>query len=361
MTKHFFISACLGVSLLPLSTAVCHGADVAYVATSCPVVAVGTLTSRYETAASVSFNLTVDRVLKGAAASGTVTVFHKWARGGIEIGGSPTITETIVGIWCLEPSVSGDWDVEPINGPDGLFVSMFWPAVATLPDAYQVEAQNAPLADRLLFELAAGVEAAGANPGMAIGAAQGAQSSSLQFVANRFATSSNPDFEIAGLAGRIPVQPSAIALVSRLWPSIRSNPHRFDLVVAIREDFRDPSPASIDTLVKLTSLSPEMREAAIHAISSIHTRASLPFLASLLTSPDPKEQARGVFGLSSFANVCPAETPANVVSMAYLQCAKNGPYSAADTIANFASPGAPSSQVVSFWIKWWQRNRAALQ
>jgi hypothetical protein len=129
----------------------------------------------------------------------------------------------------------------------------------------------------------------------------------------------------------------------------------------VRSGLRDPSPASINQLVQLASLSPERREAAIHAISSIHTREFLPFLASLLTSSDPKEQARGVFGLSSFANVCPAETPANVVSMAYLQCANNGPYSTADTASNFATPGALGSQVVSFWINWWNQNQAALQ
>jgi hypothetical protein len=238
-------------------------------------------------------------------------------------------------------------------------VSLYWPAAPTLPTAYQV--QNVPLADTLLFELSAGVEAAGVNPGIAIGAAQGARSSSLQIVANRFIASSNLDFQIAGLAGLIPVQLSAIASVSGMWPSISSNPRRFLLVFAIRESFRDPSPTSIQQLVRLASLSPEMREASIHAISSIHTRESLPFLASLLTSSDVKEQARGVFGLSSFANVCPAETPANVISMAYLQCTSNGPYSTTDTVVNFTSPGSPSSQVVSFWINWWNQNQAALQ
>jgi hypothetical protein len=363
MTKHFFISVCLGVFLSPIYTAVGRGADVAYIATGCPVVAVGTLTSRNETATNVSFNLSIQRVLKGSA-PGTVNVSHNWTRGGLLIGAPPTITVTYVsvGIWCLQPpGASADWGVQPINGPDGLFVSMSWPAVATLPAAYQAQVQNAPLADTLLFELAAGVEADGFNPAIAIGAAQGAQSSSLQFVANRFAASSNPEFQIAGLAGLITVQPSAIGSVSGIWPSISSSPRRFDLLFAIRESFRDPSPASINALVQLASLSPEMREAAIHAISSIHSQASLPFLASLLTGSDPKEQARGVFGFSSFANVCPAETPANVVSMAYLQCANNGPYSTAETIANFTSPGTPGSQVVQFWINWWNQNQAALQ
>lgn len=355
MTKHCFISVLLGASLFPL-----HGATVADVATICPVVAVGTLTSRTETASNVSFNLSIQRVLKGSA-PGTVNVSHNWMRKGIVVGPPTiTVTYTFVGIWCLHPPTASadDWDVEAITGPDGLFVSMSWPAVATLPDAYHVP--FVPLPDTLLFELAAGVEATGGHPEIAIGATQGAQNSSVQFVANRFAASSNPDFQLAGLAGLIPVQPSAISLVSALWPSIRSNPYRHVLVTAIRETFRDPSPASINALVQLASLSPEMREASIHAISSIHSQASLPFLASLLTSSDAKEQARGVFGLSSFANACPAQTPSNVVSMAYLQCGNNGAFSTGDTMANAASPGTPNSQVVSFWLNWWEQNQAKL-
>src|SRR4051812_3555089 len=108
MTRHFFISTCLGISLLPLCTSVGHAADVDYLATSCPVVAVGTSTSRSDTATNVSFKLSIHRVLKGAAPE-TVNVSHNWVRGGIRIGGSPVIISTIVGIWCLLPKESGDW------------------------------------------------------------------------------------------------------------------------------------------------------------------------------------------------------------------------------------------------------------
>ena len=364
MTKHSLISTFLAASLFPLYTVTGHAADVDYMATSCPVIAVGTMPSRTESATDVSFDLSIQRILKGPAVPGVINVSHNWARKNIVISDTPTITvvDTVVGIWCLTPAPSaGAWDVEPINGPDGLFISMFLPAAAVLPAVYAHQAQSVPLADTLFFELAAGAEVAGWNPSAAIGAAHRVQNSSLQFVAGRFLASPNPDFQIAGLAALIPLQPSAINSVSRLWPSISSNPHRYDLVVAIRETFRDPSPGSIEQLIQLASLSPEMREAAIHAISSIHTQASLPFLASLLVSSDPKEQARGVFGLSSFANVCPAVTPANVVSMEYLRCAKNGPYSTTDTIAHFATPGTPGDEVVSFWVNWWRQNQAALQ
>jgi hypothetical protein len=69
---------------------------------------------------------------------------------------------------------------------------------------------------------------------------------------------------------------------------------------------RDPTPSSVQQLIELASLSPEMREAVVHAVSSIHTKESLPFLASLLTSADASERARGVFGLSCSNRRVPA-------------------------------------------------------
>jgi hypothetical protein len=43
------------------------------------------------------------------------------------MGGSPTITQTIEGIWCLQASASADRDVQGLAGPDGRFVSLFLP------------------------------------------------------------------------------------------------------------------------------------------------------------------------------------------------------------------------------------------
>jgi hypothetical protein len=360
MTKHFLIPVCILVSLASFYTPAAHGANVYSLATSCDVVVVGTVSSSTETATNVSFDIAVQIVLKGTASSATVHVSHPWLRGGIgsNTNGPTTFTQTIEGMWCLQPGASTDWDVLELTGPDGTVHGLFLPAAATLPAAYQIQAA---LPDTLLFYIAAGVEAADANPATAIGAAGGAQASSLQIVANRFMGMSNPEFQLAGLAALLSLQPSAISSVSALWPSISGNPRRSFLVFAIRETFRDPAPSSVQELVQLASLSPELREAAIHALSSIHTKESLPFLAGLLTSSDPNEQARGVFGLSSFANACPAQTPANVVSMAYLQCSNQGTYSTPQTTANFASPGTPSGQVVTFWINWWNQNQASLQ
>jgi len=359
MTKRFLIPLCILGYLSPLYTAAAHGATVGYAAASCNLLVVGTVTTRTESSANVSFDIVVQRVLKGSAVSGPLHVSHPWNRGGIISGLPPIVTSAIDGIWCLQPGASTGWDVQVLNGPDGYIFDLYWPAAATVPAAYQV--QGGGLADTLLFELAAGTEASGYNPEVAIGAAQGAQSSSLQLVAQRFMSSPIPEFQIAGLMGLLPTQPSMIGSVSGLWPSISNNPRRSLLVFAIRDAFRDPAPSSIQQLVQLASISPELREAAVRALAAIHTKESLPFLATLLTSPDAEERSMAVFGLSSFANVCPAETPANVQSMAYLQCANSGPYSNPSTVANSASPGMPSDQILAFWTNWWVQNQASLQ
>jgi hypothetical protein len=55
--------------------AVVQGADVRYVANSCDVIAVGEVTTRTESATSVSFDINVQRVLKGLAVSGPLARF----------------------------------------------------------------------------------------------------------------------------------------------------------------------------------------------------------------------------------------------------------------------------------------------
>ena len=98
------------------------------------------------------------------------------------------------------------------------------------------------------------------------------------------------------------------------------------------------------------------REKLDTALAAIHTRETLPFLATLLTSSDSEERMKGVFGLSSFANGCPSQTPANVASMGYLQFSNPSPYRTPATIANFGFLSAPTvqeGQLVSFWLSWW--------
>jgi len=92
----------------------------------------------------------------------------------------------------------------------------------------------------------------------------------------------------------------------------------------------------LTSLANIALPSSQLREPAVRALSSIHSRDARPFLASLLTSTDSGERMRGVFGLASFANGCPIETDDNVATMDYLRCHQPSVYRTKDTFANLA-------------------------
>jgi len=153
--------------------------------------------------------------------------------------------------------------------------------------------------------------------------------------------------------------------LEQVWPSISGDPSRENVLSALRNAFRDSTPSSVKQLALLAGMNStpaELRQAAVWALGSVHSLESLPFLASLLLSSDPSEQVKGVFGLASFANGCPAQTPNNVVSMEYLQFKNPSSYRTAETIANFALGGNPSAgdaalgRLVSFWLGWWKNH-----
>jgi hypothetical protein len=65
--RNSLIPAYVLAAFLPTYTAVAPGATVDYVTTSCDAVVVGNITSRTETPTNVSFDIAVQRVLKGTA------------------------------------------------------------------------------------------------------------------------------------------------------------------------------------------------------------------------------------------------------------------------------------------------------
>jgi hypothetical protein len=138
------------------------------------------------------------------------------------------------------------------------------------------------------------------------------------------------------------------------------------VITALRDVFRDPTPSSVQALAEFAEgldASSELRPAAVRAQAAIHTKEALPFIAGLLQSSDPEERVRGVFGLSSFANGCPMQTPGNVVSMDYLQFKNPSPYRTQHTIAHFGfrrGPADQESESVAFWSNWWSKNKATL-
>jgi len=352
--------------LMSLICAQSRAATVNDYASTADTIVIGRVTDRFEGPSGASFDIAVEKILKGSLPGQSVHVSHSWPRtGGIIIGDIPRrVNGQIRGIWFLQHTASSDWDALVARSFPGVIGSIYWPVVETLPAEYRYAA-DASLADVLTFEFAAGLEVAG-NPTEMIGATGPLNTPALQSVFAHWLGSQKVAFQAAGLAGMLNGgQQDAIPQLARLWPTIAADQSRHYVLSALRNSFRDSTPSSVQQLAKLadaSATSTELRKAAIWALASIHTSESLPFLATLLMSSDPGEQGRGVSGLSSFANGCPSQTPENVKSLDYLQFKNPSPYRNAETMANFAIPvnnlpGDPKLlQLVSFWTAWWEQH-----
>lgn len=128
--------------------------------------------------------------------------------------------------------------------------------------------------------------------------------------------------------------------------------------------FRDPAPQAVQLLGEIATSprSPQgLQEAAGEALSTIHTKEALPFLAALLDSQDPKLRHQAVAGFSMFVESLPVVTFERVADMSWLRPQGPTPYRTADTDRYSASRGAePVDQqpaYVAFWRSWWAKTQ----
>jgi hypothetical protein len=262
-------------------------------------------------------------------------------------------------MWLLKVSSPGGWDVIPVSGPDGLMTSLFWPSATSLLSAYQYTAVT-PVADMAVLELANAAEATNGRPEMLLFAAEGLDSPVVEGVLQRFLGSTDTAFRAIGLAGLLERgDQNSVRELQLLWPSMTNEPMRIHVISAVRDAFRSPDVDGIQRLMDVANAFADLRGSAVAALAAVHTGTSLPFLAGLLMSADPAERMKGVFGLSSFANGCPAQTPGNIKTLQFLQFASGAPYRTADTISHFAFRRGPANleaAVVSFWLDWWNNH-----
>jgi len=301
----------------------------------------------------VTFDLQVERVLTGRVAS-VVHVTHAWhLPAGLPTG---TLRTPVRGIWFLSPDQGNVLRVRPSPAFDGLFV----PNGGGTPTGAYAYSPAAPLADMLTFEVASGLDSYGDEPAALLEVLGFDDGPAIDTVLRSFMASPKPGFRAIGLTGLLArSRPGMVSTLTQLWPTIAQDPNRRWVALALRDMWRDLTTGSVAQLVaslNSTSLTGELREPAVRAVSAIHTEEALPFLAGLLVSGDPAERMRGVFGLASFANGCPVQTNANVVSMDYLRCKQASPYKTEETVASFllvATTPAQEAAAVAFWQQWW--------
>ena len=343
-----------------------NAAGLDYFAKRAEAIVVGFVNSRTESANEVSFTINVSRVLSGSVnvPALTVSVVHPWVRAGQLLGPAGTIDQPLFGIWFLARGGSGTWDVlSPRPSWWGTILGLFIPASSTPPSGPYAYAVGAPIVDALVNETAAGFLSAtneDSNPRWILGAFDSIDTASVRNVLATLAASGDPKLQAIALTGSLErTIPGAISTLAALLPSLKNDPNEALVVSALRDSSRDPTPASIQQLVWFVAGVPadcDIRAAAVRALAAIHTKETLPFLASLLSSADATEQERALYGLSSFANGCPIETQANATSMAFLQCTGASPYKTTQTAANLAfRAGTPEQEfpLISFWQGWW--------
>ncbi len=342
------------------------GSSVEELATKADAIIIGTVTTRTESQGSVSFDIVPERILKGPAAFNG-RVLHSWS--GKLRGRAQTIDITLRGIWFLVRSSAPEWELLTARPQwHGMIPSLYFP-VGILSADYRYQA-GSPLLDVLTFEVAAGLESAGESSGSQAGiliALGDSKALSTQTVLNHLVNSPTPGSQLVGLAGVLSRgQRGSIAELSRRWPVIGNDANRQLVINAVRDSFRDTSPDNVQQLATLagaTSTPTDLKDAAVHALASIHTKEALPLLAGLLSSTDPEERMKGVSGLAAFANGCPQQTPGNVASMEYLQFRNLSPFRTVETMANFAFRRGPEEQetrLVSYWLNWWNLNKASV-
>lgn len=342
------------------------GADLTYLTNTADAIIVGAINSRFEDADRVSFDLYVDRVIKGDTTIKLFHISHRWKRLGVVFSDKATepINVPIRGLWFLHRTATGDWDVLPANGPDGMIFNLYLPAVQVVPQRYSTSIGS--ILDSTVIEFAAGAETEGNRVRTAFELLKTVETPAISTVIAAYLTSGTPAVQSAGVALALAQnQPNAIATLTRFWPTVSRDPARVQIVASLRDSYRNLSPSEVKELAAMLndpSFS-ELRPAAIRALAAIHTKEALPALAGLLQSDDAEERIAGVFGLSSFANGCPAQTPDNVVSMEYLQFKNPSPYRNSDTIAHFAfrrGPAEQETELMSFWLNWWNEHKREL-
>jgi hypothetical protein len=346
-------------ALLIVTGARADGGDMVDLNARADLVVIGVVSTYVADQQQVSFDVVVERVLRGNILVSSAHVSHKWMSN--RARGDQGANGTFRGIWFLSHGAVSDWDVLPAHGNASIRDLFFPAAAAALPPPYQYNASTSAV-DALTLEVAGGIESDGTSPELMLGAVTSLNGPVVEIVFSRFLASPSVSFQVIGLSGFLEhnLQDSVPQLL-RLWPAISQDPARQYVLSALRDSFRDTTPGTVRQLSALAvdgATSSEVRRAAVVALAAMHTKESLPFLAGLLRSPNPEERMKGVYGLSSFANGCPPQTRGNFKTMQYLQFLNPSPYRTRETMAQFAFRRGPPDQeaaLIAFWQQWWDK------
>ena len=130
--------------------------------------------------------------------------------------------------------------------------------------------------------------------------------------------------------------------------------------------YSNQDPAGVRALGTLALRGSPFEENVAYALRAIHTRETLPALASLLDAKNPEVQSRALSGFCLFVRNAPAITPQSVPSMAWLETRQPAPLLTTET-QGYCHPGGTvypagsATEYVAFWKSWWSSHQSELE
>jgi hypothetical protein len=307
----------------------------------------------------VALHLVAERVFKGSVAPGAVLNLD-WDTGTDDILWKTP--PTLHGIWFLR-STPGGWEIIPAKPSQRKALSeLLYPtSAAGLPSALTYS-DNDSVSDKLIIEAAS---VPSNDPSDILNAASGSNSPAVTRLFRYLAQSKSVNERVAGFAGLLERgDDAAIQQLENESQSLSASRAFGRVAAAVAFAFRNAAPESVNALGRIATAQkqdPKLRWAAAQALSAIHTREALPYLAVLLDDPNPALVSYGVVGLGFFANGVGMQTIAGMPGLDHLNKRQPSAYRTSETQKYLGMAPGRQQEYVDFWRRWWNTNRVNLE
>jgi len=323
-------------------------------------VVIGTDTGRGKAGTLVSFFIDVQRVFKGNLKPGTLLPVQ-WDSG-VEAPIWRNPPNSRKGVWFLRNN-SGVWEcIRARSGRVPAFSYLFYPVTdGPLPASLRHDTSLSPT-DQIIIEIAVAESKRAHGIPVINEAAANHDSAEVRNAFRYLARLKSPRSRILGLDGLI--QRGDVEGLLLFEAEHRKLPASPELAMIVRDidvSFRNPDPVAIQALGRLAASAsriPGLQLAAARALSAIHTREAVRYLAPLLDDPDPKVSEMAAIGLSFFANGVGIQTIQGARLMEHLNYRTAVPYPGEDTERYLGFDERRRDEYLAFWKDWWGRHRA---
>jgi hypothetical protein len=337
--------------------------DIDRLAQRADAIVIGQLEAGWQSGYSVWFDLSVVRSLKGSLAPGAAAsvTWNSGLRAERQFKGN-------YGMWFLSQVSAGKWGLLGVLEGQYPFEGAYLP-MSKNSNAASVTtgSPTASISDTIAVELVASMQVY-TDYRQLIGLATGfygiGDSAVLHSLYESLRANSDAELRFIGLTGLVREgDVSALAEVAANL-DIVSKLHVHQIVGTIC-NWRNPASVAIGYLAAIAS-SPDadLQRCAAEDLDFIHTADTLPLLAKLLDSTDPKTREYAIQGLSRFVDNLPIQTPQNVPNGAFLVAQGPTPYRTSDTDKYSLSrgwlEGGDEVPYLQFWKSWWSTMQGTL-